>query len=171
MEIECVGEISEEGKIAVEPSLLEEIEVGSKVRLKISVPENKQTKMREKSNHGLGATPMIPYGRHNIDGHDIDAVIDVLKSEWLTTGPLVEGFEKAVADYVDSKNAVAMSSGTASLHAAMYALGIKSGDEVIVRDNNGNVAAVGKAVLTSKEMMLFKNGLAVNVRRGRDKHR
>ena len=75
---------------------------------------------------------MIPYGRQTIDEDDIKAVVDVLRSDWLTTGPKVEEFEKAVADYVGAKYAVAMNSGTAALHAAMYAISIKPGDEVIV---------------------------------------
>jgi perosamine synthetase len=75
---------------------------------------------------------MIPYGKQTIDEDDIQAVIDVLRSDWLTTGPKVEEFEEAFAHYVGAKYAVAVSSGTAALHAAMYALGIGSGDEVIV---------------------------------------
>lgn len=75
---------------------------------------------------------MIPYGRQSIDEDDIKAVVDVLRSDWLTTGPKVAEFEQAVADYVGTKYAVAVSSGTAALHAAMYAIGIKPGDEVIV---------------------------------------
>jgi perosamine synthetase len=75
---------------------------------------------------------MIPYGRQTIDEDDIKAVVDVLRSDWLTTGPKVAEFEKVVADYVGTKYAVAVSSGTAALHAAMYAIGIKPGDEVIV---------------------------------------
>ena len=75
---------------------------------------------------------MIPYGRQTIDEDDIKAVVDVLRSDWLTTGPKVEEFEQAVADYVGAKYAVAVNSGTAALHAAMYAIGIKPGDEVIV---------------------------------------
>jgi len=74
----------------------------------------------------------IPYGRQTIDEDDIQAVIEVLKSDWLTTGPLVEKFEQAVADFVGAEYAVAVSSGTAALHAAMYAVGIGPGDEVIV---------------------------------------
>jgi len=74
---------------------------------------------------------MIPYGRQTIDEDDIKAVVDVLRSDWLTTGPKVAEFEQAVADYVGAKYAVAVSSGTAALHAAMYAIGIKPGDEVI----------------------------------------
>ena len=75
---------------------------------------------------------MIPYGRQFIDDEDIKAVIEVLRSDWITTGPKVEEFEQAVADYVRAKYAVAVSSGTAALHCSMYALGINPGDEVIV---------------------------------------
>jgi len=85
----------------------------------------------------LGATdnsqrPFIPYARQWIDEDDIQAVIDVLRSDWLTTGPKVAEFEEALANFVGSKEAVAVNSGTAALHAAMYAIGIGSGDEVIV---------------------------------------
>jgi len=62
----------------------------------------------------------------------VAAVCSVLRSDWFTTGPKIEEFEKAVADYVGAKYAVAVSSGTAALHAAMYSLSIKPGDEVIV---------------------------------------
>jgi perosamine synthetase len=75
---------------------------------------------------------MIPYGRQSIDENDIQAVVEVLKSDWLTTGPKVQEFEQAIADYVGAKYAVAVSNGTAALHATMYALGIGAGDEVIV---------------------------------------
>lgn len=75
---------------------------------------------------------MIPYGRQWIDEEDIQAVVDVLRSDWLTTGPCVESFEKAFAEQVGAKYAVAVSSGTAALHAAMFAIGIGPGDEVIV---------------------------------------
>lgn len=73
----------------------------------------------------------IPYGRQYIDEEDIQAVVDVLKSDYLTTGPAVQNFEKAVADYVGAKYAVAIANGTAALHAACYAAGIGEGDEVI----------------------------------------
>ena len=75
---------------------------------------------------------MIPYGRQYIGAEDIQAVVDVLQSDWLTTGPKVSEFERAFADVVGAKYAVAVNSGTAALHAAMYALGIGSGDEIIV---------------------------------------
>jgi perosamine synthetase len=75
---------------------------------------------------------MLPYSRQYIDSEDLEAVAAVLASEWLTTGPMVEVFEESVASFVGAKEAVAVSSGTAALHAAMYALAIGPGDEVIV---------------------------------------
>jgi perosamine synthetase len=78
------------------------------------------------------AKRLIPYGRQSIDEQDVAAVCSVLRSNWLTTGPKVEEFEKVVADYVGAKYAVAVSSGTAALHCTMYALSIGPGDEVIV---------------------------------------
>jgi perosamine synthetase len=76
--------------------------------------------------------PMIPYGRQTIDESDIRAITDVLRSEYLTTGPKVEEFENSFKKYIGAKHAVAVSSGTAALHCAMYALGIGPGDEVIL---------------------------------------
>lgn len=73
----------------------------------------------------------IPYGRQTIEDDDIQAVVDVLKSDYLTTGPSIAEFEKLVADYVGAKYAVAISNGTAALHAACFAAGIGEGDEVI----------------------------------------
>ena len=75
---------------------------------------------------------MIPYGRQSIDDDDIKAVVDVLTSDWLTTGPKIPEFEQKFTDVVHAKEAVAVSNGTAALHTAMYALGIHEGDEVIV---------------------------------------
>lgn len=74
---------------------------------------------------------MIPYGRQTIEEDDIQTVVDVLKSDYLTTGPKIEEFEKAVSDYTGAKYAVAISNGTAALHAACFAAGIGEGDEVI----------------------------------------
>lgn len=73
----------------------------------------------------------IPYGRQYVDDEDIEEVVKVLKSDFLTTGPVITEFEKKVADYVGAKYAVAVSNGTAALHAACYAANIKEGDEVI----------------------------------------
>jgi perosamine synthetase len=74
----------------------------------------------------------IPYGHQWIDEDDIAAVMNVLRSDWLTTGPGVGEFEEAFAGLVGSREAVAVSSGTAALHAAMYAADIGPGDEVIL---------------------------------------
>lgn len=73
----------------------------------------------------------IPYGRQSIDEEDIQAVVEVLRSDYLTTGPKVAEFEKTLADYVGAKYAVAVSNGTAALHIACLAAGIGPGDEVI----------------------------------------
>lgn len=73
----------------------------------------------------------IPYGKQTIDEADIQAVVDVLKSDYLTTGPKVAEFEKKVADYVGARYAVAVANGTAALHIACLAAGIAEGDEVI----------------------------------------
>ena len=75
---------------------------------------------------------MIPYGKQYIDDDDINAVTEVLRSDWLTTGPKIEEFEKAFASLAGTNFSVAVNSGTAALHSAMYAIGIKESDEVIV---------------------------------------
>ncbi len=75
---------------------------------------------------------MLPYGRQIIDEGDVAAVSEALRSDWLTTGPRVREFEQAFADFASAREAVAVNSGTAALHAAMHALGIGPGDEVIV---------------------------------------
>jgi perosamine synthetase len=74
----------------------------------------------------------LPYGRQQIEDADIKAVVEALCSDWLTTGPRVAQFEKAFAAYCGAAEAVAVNSGTAALHAAMRALGVGPGDEVIV---------------------------------------
>lgn len=76
--------------------------------------------------------PFIPYGRQSIDDDDVAAVAAVLRSDWLTTGPAVEAFEAAVCAYTGAGHGVAVCNGTAALHAAVAALGIGPGDEVIV---------------------------------------
>src|SRR3990167_859539 len=74
----------------------------------------------------------IPYSTQDINEADIRAVTRVLRSRWLTQGPAVERFENAVAKKVGAKFAVAFNSGTAALHAAYFAAGVKQGNEVIV---------------------------------------
>ena len=76
--------------------------------------------------------PKIPYGKQHIDAEDIQAVAEVLRSDYLTTGPTIGAFESAVADFSKAQYGVAVSNGTAALHAAMHALGIGPGDEVII---------------------------------------
>lgn len=75
---------------------------------------------------------LLPYGRQSVDEADIQAVVQVLRGDWLTTGPKVAEFEQKFAEFVGAKHAVSVNSGTAALHAAMFALGIGPGDEVIV---------------------------------------
>ncbi len=70
----------------------------------------------------------LSYGRQSIDDNDEEAVLSVLRSGWLTQGPKIEEFERGVADYCGAKYAVAVSSGTAALHLACLALGLKEGD-------------------------------------------
>jgi len=77
-------------------------------------------------------TDPLPYGRQSLDEDDIAAVVAVLRSDWLTTGPAVKDFERAVADVFGADHAVALSHGTAALHTALAGLGIGAGDEVIV---------------------------------------
>jgi dTDP-4-amino-4,6-dideoxygalactose transaminase len=74
---------------------------------------------------------MIPYGRQSINHSDIDAVVNVLKGDWLTTGPAVEKFEFDLQKFTGGVPVVSVSSGTAALHCAYIAAGIGPGDEVI----------------------------------------
>lgn len=74
---------------------------------------------------------MIPYGKQTINEDDIEEVVAVLKSDWLTQGPIVEEFEKKLAEYCGVKFAVVVANGTAALHAAYFAVGLKKGDEFI----------------------------------------
>ena len=82
-----------------------------------------------------GGTPVrktfLPYGRQSIDESDIQAVVETLRSDWLTTGPKIAEFEEAFAARVGAEHAVSFSSGTAALHAAAFAAGLKAGDEAI----------------------------------------
>jgi UDP-4-amino-4,6-dideoxy-N-acetyl-beta-L-altrosamine transaminase len=77
------------------------------------------------------AGSVLPYGRQTIEDDDISAVVEALKSDFLTTGPLVEAFETAFAETVGARHAVACSNGTAALHLAMLALDVQPGEVVI----------------------------------------
>jgi len=92
---------------------------------------------QNRANHSISRKDMAPlpqlsYGRQSIDAADVQAVIDVLKSDWLTTGPAVSDFEAEFAKVTGAKYAVACSSGTAGLHLATMALQLDEGDQVIV---------------------------------------
>jgi UDP-4-amino-4,6-dideoxy-N-acetyl-beta-L-altrosamine transaminase len=75
---------------------------------------------------------VLPYGHQIIDEEDIAAVVEALRSDWLTSGPAVERFEQDVCTFTGARHGVAVCNGTAALHAAMYALGLGPGDEVVV---------------------------------------
>ncbi len=76
-------------------------------------------------------TKKIPYGRQDINVDDINAVVEILKSDYLTQGPTIEKFEQAFANYIGCKYAIAVSNGTAALHLAVMALGITEKKKVI----------------------------------------
>ena len=73
---------------------------------------------------------MIPYGKQNINQEDIEAVVSVMKSDYLTQGPITPEFEKAISKYTNSKYSVAVINATSALHIACVALGVKKGDIV-----------------------------------------
>lgn len=95
----------------------------------------------------------IPYSRHSIEQEDIAAVQEVLASDWLTTGPKVSEFEDAFAKFCGAREAVAVNSGTAALHAPMHSYGVGQGDEVIVPANT--FAASANAVLYAGGTPIF----------------
>ncbi|MEY4773754.1 MAG: hypothetical protein RIT40_789, partial [Planctomycetota bacterium] len=82
-----------------------------------------------------GQSEMIPYGRQDIRQEDIDAVVAVLRSDFLTQGPAVPAFETALAAKVQARHAVAMNSATSALHVACLALGVGPGDRVWTSPN------------------------------------
>lgn len=98
------------------------------------------------------ATP-LPYAKHTIDDEDVRAVTDALRSGWLTTGPRVDAFERAVASFVGAKHAVAVNSGTAALHCAVFAAGVEAGHEVITSPLT--FVASANAVLYQRGVPLF----------------
>src|SRR5262245_34250477 len=76
--------------------------------------------------------PFLPFARPSVTEREEAAVLDVLRSGWLTTGPRAKDFEQRFAEYVGARHAVALNSATAALHLALEALGLGPGDEVIV---------------------------------------
>ena len=95
----------------------------------------------------------LPYGRQSVDEADIAAVVNVLRSDWLTTGPKVGEFEEAFAARVGAAHAVSFTSGTAALHAAAFAAGLKAGDEAITTPMT--FAATANCVLYQGATPLF----------------
>jgi UDP-4-amino-4,6-dideoxy-N-acetyl-beta-L-altrosamine transaminase len=77
----------------------------------------------------------LPYGKQDIDQSDIESVVDVLKSDFITQGPKINEFEEKLAKYCGAKYAVVFNSGTSALHGAYFASGIEKGDEVITSPN------------------------------------
>ena len=96
---------------------------------------------------------LLPYGRQWVDEADIQAVVGVLRSDWLTTGPKVAEFEEAFAARVRVKHAVSFSSGTAALHGAAFAAGLKPGDEAITTPLT--FAATANCVLYQRATPVF----------------
>src|SRR5215217_1921278 len=74
----------------------------------------------------------LPYGRQEISDADVQAVVDALRDPMITQGPRVDAFERAFADELGARHAVAFSSGTAALHGAAFAAGLGPGDDVLV---------------------------------------
>lgn len=96
----------------------------------------------------------IPYGRQWITEEDINAVVNVLRSDWITQGPKIRAFEDAICEKTGAKYAVAVSSGTAALHIACCAAGIKKNDEVITTPNT---------FVASANCVTYNNGLPILV--------
>lgn len=78
---------------------------------------------------------LIPYGRQHLIQKDFDAITETLRGNWLTCGPAVEKFEQSIAEYCGARHVVAVSNGTAALHVALLAAGLKSGDRVVTSPN------------------------------------
>ncbi len=97
----------------------------------LSISSHEKAKLAINGGTSVRST-MLPYGRQLVDELDCKEVMDVLQSDWLTTGPAVQTFEDGLKQTVQAKHSVAVCNGTAALHAAVNALGIEPGDEVIV---------------------------------------
>ncbi|RJG24963.1 UDP-4-amino-4,6-dideoxy-N-acetyl-beta-L-altrosamine transaminase [Paenibacillus thiaminolyticus] len=98
---------------------------------------------------------ILPYGRQWLDEEDIQAVIDVLKSDFITQGPKISEFEQSIASKASAKYAVTFSNGTAALHGACYAAGITEGDEVITSPIT--FAASSNCVLYQRGIPVFSD--------------
>ncbi|WP_322906524.1 UDP-4-amino-4,6-dideoxy-N-acetyl-beta-L-altrosamine transaminase [Paenibacillus campi] len=97
-------------------------------------------------------TAMLPYGQQWLDEDDINAVVQVLRGDWITQGPMIPAFEQKVADYVGATYAVAFTNGTAALHGACFAADIGPGDEVITTP---------MTFIASSNCVLYQDGIPV----------
>ena len=93
---------------------------------------------------------MLPYGRQSISEEDIEAVVAILRGDWLTTGPTVTAFEEAVGRVAGGHRAVSCTSGTAALHMAYAAAGVQTGDEVVTTPMTFVATASGASILGAK---------------------
>lgn len=113
----------------------------------------------------------IPYGTQNIEEEDIEAVINTLKGEYLSTGPKINEFEEKFSKYVGSKYAIAVSSGTAALHCACLAAGLQENDEVIT--TSLSFIATSNVILYCKAKPIFvdidENTLNIDVNKIEEK--
>lgn len=111
------------------------------------------------------SSPYIPYSKQNIDADDIDAVVAVLKSPFLTTGPEIERFENAIATYCGAKHAVAVSNATAGLHIALVAQGIGESSRVwmspITFLSSANVVLMARATVDFVDIDPLTGNLSV----------
>lgn len=93
---------------------------------------------------------MLPYGRQSIDEDDIAAVTEILRGDWLTTGPTVTAFENAISDIVGGHRAISCTSGTTALHIAYAAAGVGAGDEVVTTPMTFVATASSASLLGAK---------------------
>src|SRR5919198_327189 len=80
----------------------------------------------------MSIATFLPYGRQDISDADVQAVVEALRAPMITQGPRVDAFERAFADAVGARHAIAFSSGTAALHGAAHVAGLGGGDDVLV---------------------------------------
>jgi dTDP-4-amino-4,6-dideoxygalactose transaminase len=91
---------------------------------------DKQLELLKKLRDEGNERPVIPYSRQNISEKDIESVVEVLRSDFVTQGPIIEKFEDKIAEYCNARYAYACNSGTSALHIACLSLGLKEGDIV-----------------------------------------
>lgn len=101
----------------------------------------------------------IPYGRQNITPEDIEAVVETLRSDYLTQGPRIPEFERKFADYVGAPYAVAVNNATSGLHIAAKALDVKPGDRVIVTPMTSPLPPIASAIAAAMSLS------AISIRR------